>query len=78
MRSWSNVSSVEDLIKQLDGLADVEVAFATGELQRAVPAGMKTSKCGLLRSPSRSLDLWFLLIRWTLAPTCCSKTLRRQ
>ena len=42
MRSWSN-SSVEDLIKQLDGLADVEVAFATGELQRAVPAGMKTS-----------------------------------
>ncbi|MGB0826020.1 MAG: hypothetical protein ACPGPH_08855, partial [Synechococcus sp.] len=42
MRSWSN-SSVDDLIKQLDGLADVEVAFATGELQRAVPAGMKTS-----------------------------------
>ena len=42
MRSWSN-SSVDELIKQLDGLADVEVAFATGELQRAVPAGMKTS-----------------------------------
>ena len=42
MRSWSN-SSVDALIKQLDGLADVEVAFATGELQRAVPAGMKTS-----------------------------------
>ena len=42
MRSWSN-SSVNELIKQLDGLADVEVAFATGELQRAVPAGMKTS-----------------------------------
>ena len=42
MRSWSN-SSVNELIKQLDGLADVEVAFAAGELQRAVPAGMKTS-----------------------------------
>ena len=42
MRSWSK-SSVNELIKQLDGLADVEVAFATGELQRAVPAGMKTS-----------------------------------
>jgi len=42
MRSWSK-SSVDELIKQLDGLADVEVAFAAGELQRAVPAGMKTS-----------------------------------
>ena len=42
MRSWSN-SSVDELIKQLDGLADVEVAFATGELQRAVPADIKTS-----------------------------------
>ena len=52
MRSWSN-SSVDDLIKQLDGLADVEVAFATGELQRAVPAGMRL-RCGPLRSPSRS------------------------
>jgi len=42
MRSWST-GSVDELIKQLDGLADVEVAFATGELRRAVPANIKTS-----------------------------------
>ena len=42
MRSWSK-SSVDELIKQLDGLADVEVAFAAGELRRAVPADFRSS-----------------------------------
>lgn len=41
MKKWSG-QSVEELIKQLDGLADIEVAFAKAELQRAVPAAVKT------------------------------------
>ena len=41
MKKWSG-QSVEELIKQLDGLADIEVAFAQAELQRAVPAAVKT------------------------------------
>jgi SPP1 gp7 family putative phage head morphogenesis protein len=41
MKRWSG-QSVEELIKQLDGLADIEVAFAKAELQRAVPAAVKT------------------------------------
>jgi len=41
MKKWSG-QSVEELIKQLDGLADIEVAFAQAELQRVVPAAVKT------------------------------------
>ena len=41
MKRWSG-QSVEELIKQLDGLADIEVAFAQAELQRVVPAAVKT------------------------------------
>ena len=41
MKKWSG-QSVEELIKQLDGLADIEVAFARAELQRVVPAAVKT------------------------------------
>ena len=41
MKRWSG-QSVEELIKQLDGLADIEVAFAHAELQRVVPAAVKT------------------------------------
>lgn len=41
MKKWSG-QSVDELIKQLDGLADVEVAFARAELQRVVPAAVKT------------------------------------
>lgn len=42
MRSWSK-QSVTELVKQLDGLADVEVSFAQNELMRAVPAEFKSS-----------------------------------
>jgi|9_EtaG_2_1085328.scaffolds.fasta_scaffold01895_3 SPP1 gp7 family putative phage head morphogenesis protein len=42
MRSWSD-QSVDELTRQLDGLADVEVSFAKNELMRAVPAEFKSS-----------------------------------
>lgn len=42
MRSWSK-QSVNELVQQLDGLADVEVTFAQNELMRAVPAEFKSS-----------------------------------
>ena len=42
MRSWSK-QSTEELIKQLDGLADVEVSFAQNELANVLPPGMRTS-----------------------------------
>jgi len=42
MRSWSK-QSTEELIKQLDGLADVEVSFAQNELAKVLPAQMRTS-----------------------------------
>ena len=42
MRSWSK-KSTEELIKQLDGLADVEVSFARNELAKVLPAQMQTS-----------------------------------
>jgi len=41
MKKWSG-QSINELIQQLDGLADVEVAFARAELQRVVPAAVKT------------------------------------
>ncbi len=41
MKQWSG-QSINELIQQLDGLADVEVAFARAELQRVVPAAVKT------------------------------------